>query len=114
MWVRRKEGLVSVNEIRSRGQIPAGCMPKALSKLNGLPIVVFDNSYKTTYLLRSSGLSAPSLEETCQYRVDFMWLLEEKPVPDDIRFAGEQRGKVLAKVREKVLESTGRTATINL
>ena len=28
--------------------------------------------------------------------------------------AGKQRGKVLAKVREKVLESTGRTATINL
>lgn len=67
MWVRRQEGLVSINEIRSREQIPAGCMPKALSKLNGLPVVVFDNSYKTTYLLRSSGLSAPSLEETCQY-----------------------------------------------
>ena len=58
--------------------------------------------------------SSRKLEETCRYRVDFMWLLEEKPVPDDIRFAGEQRGKVLAKVREKVLESTGRTATINL
>ena len=68
----------------------------------------------TVYGYQCGIYSSRKLEETCQYRMDFMWLLEEKPVPDDIRFAGEQRGKVLAKVREKVLESTGRTATINL
>lgn len=67
MWIRRKEGLVSINEIRSRDQIPAGVMPTALTKINKLPVVVFDNSFKTTNLLRSSGLNAPSLEETCQY-----------------------------------------------
>ena len=68
----------------------------------------------TVYGYQCGIYSSRKLEETCRYRVDFMWPLEEKPVPDDIRFAGEQRGKVLAKVREKVLESTGRTATINL
>ena len=67
MWIRRKEGLVSINEIRSREQIPAGVMPTALTKINDMPVVVFDNSFKTTNLLRSSGLNAPSLEETCQY-----------------------------------------------
>lgn len=67
MWIRRKEGLVSINEITRKEQIPAGVLPTVLSRLNGLPVIVFDNSYKTTYLLRSSGLNAPSLEDVCQY-----------------------------------------------
>lgn len=67
MWIRRKEGLVSINEIRSREQIPAGVMPTALTKINNMPVVVFNGDYRTTYLLRSSGLNAPSYEECCKY-----------------------------------------------
>ena len=43
----------------------------------------------TVYGYQCGIYSSRKLEETCRYRVDFMWLLEEKPVPDDIRFAGE-------------------------
>ena len=31
--------------------------------------------------------SSRKLEEACRYRVDFMWLLEEEPVPDHATFA---------------------------
>ena len=31
--------------------------------------------------------SSRKLEEACKYRVDFMWLLEEEPVPDHATFA---------------------------
>lgn len=33
------------------------------------------------------------IEEACQYRVDFMWLLEYQPVPDHSTFARFRTGR---------------------
>lgn len=67
MWLRKNDKIVSINEIRSKEQIPAGVRPVALTKINNLPVVVFNGDYNTTYLLRSSGLDAPSYESCCKY-----------------------------------------------
>ena len=67
MWLRKNNCIVSVNEITRREQIPAGVLPVALTKINNLPVVVFNGDYNTTYMLRSSGLDAPSYEECCKY-----------------------------------------------
>lgn len=67
MWLRKNDKIVSINEVRAKEQIPAGVMPVALTKLNNLPVVVFNGDYRTTYLLRSSGLDAPTYEQCCKY-----------------------------------------------
>lgn len=57
MWVRKKKGLIAINE-----KIPDGCsaVPVVTTKIKGLPVNIFDNKFSTTCFLRQSGCKAPS------------------------------------------------------
>ena len=44
--------------------------------------------------------SSRKLEDACRYRVDFMWLLEEEPVPDHITLARFRTGRCAEAVED--------------
>ena len=59
--------------------------------------------------------SSRKLEEACRYRVDFMWLLEEEPVPDHATIARFRTGRCAEAAEElfyqyvNLLEGQGET-----
>lgn len=59
--------------------------------------------------------SSRKLEEACRYRVDFMWLLEDEPVPDHSTFARFRTGRCAEAVEDlfyqyvRLLEKQGET-----
>ena len=59
--------------------------------------------------------SSRKLEEACRYRVDFMWLLEDEPVPDHTTFARFRTGRCAEAVEDlfyqyvRLLEKQGET-----
>lgn len=59
--------------------------------------------------------SSRKLEEACRYRVDFMWLLEDEPVPDHTTFARFRTGRCAQAVEDlfyqyvRLLEKQGET-----
>ena len=44
--------------------------------------------------------SSRKLEEACRYRIDFMWLLEEEPVPDHATIARFRTGRCAEAVED--------------
>ena len=59
--------------------------------------------------------SSRKLEEACRYRIDFMWLLEDEPVPDHTTFARFRTGRCAEAVEDlfyqyvRLLEKQGET-----
>lgn len=47
----------------------------------------------TAYAYECGIYSTRQMEEACRYRVDFMWLLEDQPVPDHSTFARFRTGR---------------------
>ena len=69
----------------------------------------------TAYAYECGIYSTRQMEEACRYRVDFMWLLEDQPVPDHSTFARFRTGKCSEAVEDlfyqyvKYLESLEET-----
>lgn len=59
--------------------------------------------------------SSRKLEEACRYRIDFIWLLEDEPVPDHTTFARFRTGRCAGAVEDlfyqyvRLLEKQGET-----
>ena len=54
----------------------------------------------TAYGYQCGIYSSRKLEEACRYRVDFMWLLEEEPVPDHTTLARFRTGRCAEAVED--------------
>lgn len=54
----------------------------------------------TAYAYECGIYSTRQMEEACRYRVDFMWLLEDQPVPDHSTFARFRTGRCAEAVED--------------